>query len=506
MATDSRTLKLAILGEVKGLSDSLNKGSGDVQSFGDKITKFGKVAAGAFAVATAAAVVYAGKLAIDGVKAAIEDEAAQKRLAKTIENTTGATKDQIAKVEDYITKTSLATGVNDELLRPSLDRLLRATEDITEAQDLQTLALDIAAGTGKDLTTVSDALAKAHDGNFTALRKLGGKIDDSIIKSKDFEGATASLAKTFEGQATAKAETFAGKLDRLRIAFDEGKETIGAFILDAITPIVTLIVNKVVPAVQDFIDSIGGKKGLTTVFNDFIDFAKLFFTPIIEGIKDAFDKVKDAIGDNKESFKTLFNFLKDFVAPFLGNVLGKAIDVLGTALGILIDVIGKVITVFDKVFTAIKRAFDLLRDFVNFIKNNPITGAIGGLFGGGRAAGGPVSAGTTYLVGENGPELFTSSTSGRIIPNGAMGGTQLISQSMAQLIQYQPLARLTIYLTEKQQLTDHSTAWVHRYWWVHDRLESSANSNYQWSSPHFSNFVECFYWFWSHFYLATTTG
>lgn len=423
MATDSRTLKLAILGEVKGLSDSLNKGTGEVQTFGDKITKFGKVAAGAFAVATAAAVVYAGKLAIDGVKAAIEDQAAQERLAKTIENTTGATKDQIAQVEDYITKTSLATGVNDELLRPSLDRLLRATEDITEAQDLQTLALDIAAGTGKDLTTVSDALAKAHDGNFTALKKLGGKIDDSIIKSKDFEGATASLAKTFEGQASTKAETFAGKLDRLKVAFDEGKETIGTFILDAITPIVTLIVEKVVPAVENFISSIGGEKGLKNVFNDFIDFAKLFFTPIIEGIKDAFGKVKDAIGDNKESFEKLFNFLKNYVAPFLGTVLGGAIDILGTALGILIDILGKVITVFDKVFSGIKKAFDLLKDFVNFIRNNPVTQGISGLFGGGRAAGGPVSAGTTYLVGENGPELFTSSTSGTIIPNqGGAGG------------------------------------------------------------------------------------
>lgn len=423
MATDSRTLKLAILGEVKGLSDSLNKGTGEVQTFGDKITGFGKVAAGAFAVATAAAVVYAGKLAIDGVKAAMEDEAAQAKLAKTIENTTGATEDQIAKVEDYILKTSLATGVNDDVLRPSLDRLVRATQDVQEAQELQTLALDIAAGTGKDLTTVSDALAKAHDGNFTALKKLGGKIDDSIIKSKDFEGATASLAKTFEGQASTKAETFSGKLDRLKIAFDEGKETIGAFILDAITPIVTLIVENVVPAIENFINSIGGEKGLKNVFNDFIDFAKLFFTPIIEGIKGAFDKIKDAIGDNKESFQKLFNFLKDYVAPFLGTVLGGAIDILGTALGILIDILGKVITVFDKVFTGIKKAFDLLKDFVNFIRNNPVTQGISGLFGGGRAAGGPVSAGTTYLVGENGPELFTSSSSGTIIPNGAMGGS-----------------------------------------------------------------------------------
>ena len=51
-------------------------------------------------------------------------------------------------------------------------------------------------------------------------------------------------------------------------------------------------------------------------------------------------------------------------------------------------------------------------------------GLLGGLFnfGGKRAAGGPVSAGSSYLVGERGPEMFTPSRSGRIIPNNQMGG------------------------------------------------------------------------------------
>jgi molybdopterin converting factor small subunit len=44
------------------------------------------------------------------------------------------------------------------------------------------------------------------------------------------------------------------------------------------------------------------------------------------------------------------------------------------------------------------------------------------VFGGGRAAGGDVSSGTTYWVGEEGPELFTPRTSGNIIPNHALNG------------------------------------------------------------------------------------
>ena len=127
MASGSRTLKLSILGDIDNLKKNLTAGSNDVQTFGDKLTKFGKIAGAAFLAAGAAAVAYAGKLAVDGVKAAIEDEAAQLRLAASLKNVTGATDATIAATEDYILKTSLANGVTDDELRPSLDRLVRST-------------------------------------------------------------------------------------------------------------------------------------------------------------------------------------------------------------------------------------------------------------------------------------------------------------------------------------------------------------------------------------------
>ena len=267
MASDSRTLKLAILGEVKDLSASLNKGATEVSTFGDKITKFGKVAGLAFAAAGAAAVAYAGKLAIDGVKAAIEDEAAQLRLATSLKNVTGATDAQIASTEAYILKTELAYGITDNELRPSLDRLVRSTKNVEEAQKLQTLALDIAAGTGKSLETVTNALAKAHDGSTTALGKLGTGIDKATLKTMTFDEVTQSLSNTFANQATKQADTFQGKMDRLSVAFQEGKETIGGFILDAITPMINTIVKDVVPAVQSFIEGIGGKEGISAAIS-----------------------------------------------------------------------------------------------------------------------------------------------------------------------------------------------------------------------------------------------
>ena len=451
MASDSRTLKLAILGEVKGLSDSLNKGTNDVQTFGDKLTKFGKVAGLAFAAAGAAAVAYAGKLAVDGVKSAIEDEAAQAKLAKTLENVTGATDKQIAAIETYITKTSLAYGVTDDELRPSFDRLVRSTKDVTEAQDLQNLALNIAAGTGKSLQSASEALAKAHDGNYGALKRLGVPLDDSIVKSKDFEAATAKLASTFKDQASTQADTFEGKMKRLSTAFGEAKETVGGWILTAITPMVTTITDNVIPAIEKFISGIGGEEGLKGVFTQIVEVFKTIFGPAIKAVEKAFDTVKDAVMDNKDSFEKLWNFIKDYLAPFLGGAFKLAIDGLGLALGILVRAAAKVVDVFDSIFTAINKAFNLLKSFVNFVKNNPVTEGIAGVFGGGRAAGGPVSAGTTYLVGENGPELFTSSTSGNIIPNGAMGGGNTINITVNGALDTEGTARTIIDILNRSQ-------------------------------------------------------
>ena len=271
MAGTSRALTLKLLADVDNFTKNLNKADGEVTSFGDRVSGFGKKAGAAFAIAGAAAAAYAGKLLVDGVQSAIADAAAQEKLAKTLENVTGATNAQIAATEAYITKTSLAFGVTDDELRPSLERLARATGDVKSAQELQTIALDVAAGSGKSLEAVTNAMARAAEGNTAALSKLGIGLTAAELKTMSMEQITAKLADTFENQASVKADTFQGKLDRLKIAFDEGKETVGSFVLDAITPMVDFIVQKVLPGVQAFIDSIGGEKGIKSAFSGFVD-------------------------------------------------------------------------------------------------------------------------------------------------------------------------------------------------------------------------------------------
>jgi hypothetical protein len=411
--------------------DELKRGvkgaENEVQGFGDKVAKFGKMAGAAFAVAGAAALAYGAVLLKQGVESAIADEAAQAKLATTLQNVTNATDAQIAAVENQILQTSLLTGLTDDQLRPSFERFVRATKDSDEALKLQKVAIDVAAGSGKSLEAVTNAMARAAEGNTGALSRLGVGLTAAQLKTMSMDEVTKALATTFGGQAAEQADTFAGKMARLQVAFDEGKETIGSFVLDAVTPMINTIVNTVIPAVAGFIDSVGGKEGLTSAFKTYIDLIKNIFQPVLEGFKFAFDQIKDAVMANKDEFTALFKFLKDFVAPLLGGVLKLAIQGIGIALGVVISVVGNLISGFERLFGIVKSVVGAIQSLISLVANNPVVKGIGNAissaFGGFRAEGGSVSAGKSYVVGEQGAEMFVPSQNGTIIPNGGISST-----------------------------------------------------------------------------------
>ena len=267
---DIRTLKLALLADTKNFIDGLDKADRETKTFSNKLDDALQKGAAAFLAVGAAAGAMAIKIGIDAVKAAVEDEKAQKSLAITLKNTTKATDAQVKAVEDFIDKTARATGVADDQLRPSLDRLLRSTQDITKAQKLQTLALDISAGTGKDLATVTEALGKAYDGNLGALKRIGVPLDENIVKTKDFDAATKALSETFAGQADAAAETFAGRMARIKIAIDEAKEQLGQALLPLLERFARFATEQLAPALQGLVDGLtrSGRQGLTRAFYD----------------------------------------------------------------------------------------------------------------------------------------------------------------------------------------------------------------------------------------------
>jgi hypothetical protein len=213
---------------------------------------------------------------------------------------------------------------------------------------LQALALDVSAGSGKSLEAVTQALAKAQEGNTASLGRLGVGLTTAQLKTMSMDDVTKSLAKTFAGAADTAANTFEGKMTRLGLAFEDVRDTVGGFILDAITPMVENIVTKVMPALAAFADGMGGKEGLNETFKQVADFTKKFFTPIIEGLKSAFDRIKKAVLDNKDEFAALFDFLKKFVAPFLSGVFKLAIEGIGLAISVVINFVGKLIAGFEK--------------------------------------------------------------------------------------------------------------------------------------------------------------
>jgi len=351
MATGNRTLKLSILADVDDLKKKLGEADKAVEDNSNRIADFGKKAALAFAAVGAAA----GAFAISAVKAAAEDETSRKKLEQTIRSNTKATEEQIAAIDDYITKQSIATATTDDVLRPALSRLLRSTKDITEAQKLLDLAQNISVATGKPLLDISNALGRAFDGNTTALGKLGIKVKETVVVNKDntaavdaleraqlnydltlkkfgataeqtqkaalalsqaqdkvgqsstttktavkdFDSIVKELQTTFGGFVDNEATNAEFKVRQLTIAFNETKEQIGLALLPTFIKLADFLLLQGVPAIQAFAAGLTGDNSLSAGFTDAQKSAESFGKTIasIAGIISGFITfVREAIG------------------------------------------------------------------------------------------------------------------------------------------------------------------------------------------------------------------
>jgi hypothetical protein len=224
MAAD---VKIDIAAEFTG-----KKGFKQAETATDKLGKSVKKLAGGLLLAFGAKQILAfGKAS---VKAFVEDDKAATALGQTLKNLNLAYGSNIGTVNGFINRLEMQTGVLDDELRPAMDRLLRATGDVTKSQELLGLALDIAAGTGKSVTQVSQSLQKAYLGQTQALGRLGVGLSKAELSTSSFEEIQIRLSELFAGQATAAADTYAGSLAKLTIAGNNAKETIGKGLVDAL--------------------------------------------------------------------------------------------------------------------------------------------------------------------------------------------------------------------------------------------------------------------------------
>jgi len=200
----------------------LKKGKKEVTAFDKQIKKLGKTFAA----------IGVGAFAKSAVNAFIESEKAAAKLRTTVKNL-GLEFEQPG-IEDYLKKLSLQFGIVDENLIPGFQRLLIVTKDVAKAQSLFETALNVSAGTGKDLTAVSTSLSKAYLGDNAALGRLGVGLSKAQLKSASFLEVQRTLNVNFAGQAAAAVEGYAGSMAKLTVAVDESKEAIGKGLLDAL--------------------------------------------------------------------------------------------------------------------------------------------------------------------------------------------------------------------------------------------------------------------------------
>jgi hypothetical protein len=334
----------------------------------------------AFAIKKAAvpaglAIAALGAVAFDAVKAFAEDDAAAQKLATTLRNTTGATDAQVASVEAFISETSRAAAVADDELRPALDSLVRGTGDVTKAQNLLGLALDVSSGTGKDLGAVSDALSKAFNGNLGPLKKLDPALADLIKSGATTDEVFQAMSETFAGQADTAANTTQGKMKNLGIQMGELKESIGQAVLP--------LVEKMLPALQAFSDWASENKGLIVTLG-----------LVIGGIATAIIATNAALAvyNTIQALTAALNtaLTASFSALWVatGAVVILAIIAALVALQVKFDIFGKAIDgikagfmiwwgVVKFVFGAIKSGFEELKDL-----GEAIFDGIGGAFKG----------------------------------------------------------------------------------------------------------------------------
>ena len=344
-----------------------------------------------------AAVGALGAALFDATKGAMEDAAAQDQLANNLRRATGATEAQIAANEDWISSQGTLLGITDSELRPVLSKLAKATGDVTKAQQFANQAMDIAASTGKPLSTVTDAITKALGGNLNALGKLAPEYRQMIKDGADFDTVMSLIADTTGGAATEAANTAQGQFKRFGIALDETKESIGAALLPAIQAVLPYLTKFGAWAAENptLILAVGGAFAVLAASIMAVNLA-MSLNPvslIVIGIVALGAAL--AVAYNKfEGFRNIVDAVFGGIKWWITNMVIPQFNLM--------------LTVFKTIFNGIASVWNNTIGKLSF----KVPGWVPGLGGKGfdvpnipmLAAGGIVTAPTLAMIGEAGPE------------------------------------------------------------------------------------------------------
>jgi hypothetical protein len=309
----AKTLTVYLAADLKKFNSGMDQAGRKVNGFSGTLRdKMGP----ALIAAAAAAGAFALKLAKDGVQAAIEDEKAVAQLANTLDNL-NLSHDTKA-VEAYIYQLERAYAVADTDLRPAYERLIRSTKDVEDANRALKLALDISAATGKSLSSVSDQLGKAYDGQVEGLSRLGVGLDRTQLKTMSLDEIMTTLSNNFSGAADVAAETFEGRMKRLNTATDNLAEAFGAGLLNSL--------NDATEGTQDAVDAMEDLEPLLKSIGKLAGESVTDIAYLASSLSEVGSAAQD-VTENAGMLGPVFDGVRKAVAPLI-NPLGFVADSL----------------------------------------------------------------------------------------------------------------------------------------------------------------------------------
>jgi hypothetical protein len=228
--------------KIRGISSAFDKLGGP----GSGASLFGNVGAKAVAVGFNLIGDAAGGAAgflRDAFDAAVEDQASQALLGAALMANIPGWKYSTDAVNAYV-DAQIEHGFADDEVRASLGQLVGITHDATKAQDLNTIAQDLARAKGIDLATATDIVGKAALGNGKALKSLG--IDTH--GAKDAMGLLKAITDNTKGSMDAYDGTMAGKVNISQKKFNEAMEKIGYTIMPVVSDLMQKFSDDWLPA------------------------------------------------------------------------------------------------------------------------------------------------------------------------------------------------------------------------------------------------------------------
>lgn len=389
----SRQVIVDIVGDSSKFSKSIDAATTKTGGFGSVLKGFGAgIGLGIFDAVTSSLSGFVGGLG-DAAAAYREDQASQALLGQALQNNIPNWNGSTAAIEELVTANE-RLGFSDDEQRQALAKLVGETHNQEEAQNILSTAMDLARLKGIDLGTATDALIKAHNGNFKALKDVGVETD----KNTTFTQALAQVQKIAQGQAETYAATSEGKVAASQLKVGEAMEKLGG--------IVDSVAQVALPLLAD---------AFTTVI-DWVGKAYDAIKPLIDQLSKSLGPAISTIGD---IFKKVF----DFVVPFIqtaATVLGVAFGVIGTAIDVLVGIVGGIWTAAETVVNNVTGAFNGLVTFFQGVPTaigNAVSGMWNGIWEGFR------SVINSIIRGWNGLQFTVPSID--LGPLGSVGGFTL---------------------------------------------------------------------------------